>query len=161
MQETISSCMQETGMGEDEDAKGRMLYDRIRDFDSRQDAIAFGLTHLQSSPIVAQAVRTLEDYASEQNMLSLPTSRANTRATPWMAAAILCLHMRLSDAAKATWMLWSVRLRKRTLRECILDRADTDADSARQDTEHQQMILSFHYSPAFTSTSPAASSSAT
>ncbi len=46
-------------------AKGRMLYDRIRDFDSRQDAIAFGLTHLQSSPIVAQAVRTLEDYASD------------------------------------------------------------------------------------------------
>ena len=44
-------------------AKGRMLYDGLKEFETREKATAFGLLNLQDTPIVAKKVESLSDYS--------------------------------------------------------------------------------------------------
>jgi len=45
-----------------ERAKGRMLYDSIKEFETKERAISFGLSNLQDTPILAKKVESLNDY---------------------------------------------------------------------------------------------------
>lgn len=45
-------------------AKGRLLYDRVHEFTDKTKATAFGLTHLEDTPIVARTVTALEEYVA-------------------------------------------------------------------------------------------------